>query len=280
MSLKITVFSDNYVSMRSRGCWAQHGLGLFIEAMFDDMQLNIIFDAGPSSDIVKHNLDVLNFDLSRVNAIIISHGHHDHTGGLIEIIKRIGKRVPVIIHPKTFSRRFAKRDLRVVGVPFSRTDVENSGGIIVSCRNGFDIAGRIFVTGEIDRINDFEKVEGYIIEEDNKLVDDYIIDDRALIIDLNGEHVLITGCAHSGLINTINYAIKNYGVKKFKAIIGGFHLEGASDEKINRTINELRNVNFECIIPMHCTGVKMTSALINNFGKKVKIISVGESLKI
>lgn len=279
MSLKISIFSDNYVSMKSRDCWAQHGLGLFLEAKFEDLQLNIIFDAGPSINIVKHNLDILNLNLNRVNAIIISHGHHDHTGGLIEVIRRIGKRIPVIAHPKTFSHRFAKRDLRVVGVPFNQKEVEEVGGIIVSCRNDFDLANRIFVIGEIDRINDFEKVEGYLIEEDGKLIDDDIIDDRAILIKFDDGHILITGCAHSGLINTIYYAINNYNVKRFKAIIGGFHLENASHERISKTLNELKRLDFQCIVPMHCTGIKMISALINSFSDRIKIVSVGESLE-
>jgi len=276
----MTVFSDNYASLRSRGCWAQHGFGAFLEFKFEDLSLNVVFDCGPSVDIVKHNLDLLKLDFSGVNAVFLSHGHYDHTGGLIEVVKRIGRRVPVVVHPKTFSNRFAKRDLRVVGVPFKPNDVESAGGIVVQCRNPIDFGGKVFLSGEIERVNDFEKVEGYVIEEGDRLVDDNIIDDRALIANLNGEFIVLTGCAHSGLINTLHYAMKEFNARKFKAIIGGFHLESASNELISRTVGELRKIDFQYIVPMHCTGIKMTAALINSFGEKVKVLGVGESLEL
>ncbi|MEM3406092.1 MAG: MBL fold metallo-hydrolase [Nitrososphaerota archaeon] len=139
----------------------------------------------------------------------------------------------------------------------------------------------IIVSDEIERINEYEKVEGFLTLKDYEIIKDNLLEDQALFLKINDKGlVIITGCAHSGIINTIEYAKKITGLNKIHAILGGFHLINANEEKIKITMDEMKKINPEKIFPCHCTGQKAIMEFIKNFKDKCIPIQAGKSIEL
>ena len=249
---------------------AKHGLSFFIELKAGGKTANLLMDTGPSADVVLQNARKLNVDLRKVDSIVLSHGHYDHTGGLLGVLKHIGKKVPVIAHPDTLEPKFAVRKrLKKAGIPFPVSELKKSSGILTLKRYPTFIAPGVWVSGEIKRVSPFERVKGFKTIRRGKLVDDSMPDDQALFVRVKGKGlVVVTGCAHAGLINTIKQARKVTGSGSVHAVVGGFHLAGASVGRINATIEELQKAGVKVIMPCHCTGKKAIAKFTNTFGKK------------
>lgn len=229
-----------------------------------------LFDTG-SNDALLKNSHLAGVDLAQVKDLIISHGHFDHTGGVIPFVQ-LGKERRIYAHSNIFTPRYSLTGdkLRDIGVKFDKLELLANDIELITTDGYTEIWPSVFVTGEIPRITDYEDVGGnFLVKCDGKLIADNIPDDMSMVINHPDGLIIISGCAHAGIINTIEYARKKSGRSEVLAFIGGTHLMKASEERLAKTVSALRNYNMEKIIVSHCTGFNATVRLFNEFGSKL-----------
>lgn len=280
--VKLTVLVEDSVNAGKTNLIAKQGLSFFVEAVTSNGEISIMMDTGPSSEVLLHNVDMMDINLRETEVIVLSHGHYDHVGGLIEVLKCIGKRVPVVVHPKIFNPKFkVKPVLMFRGVPFTPFDVEIAGGVLLYAGNPVTISQGITTTGEVERTLSLESVEGFWTVDDGRFVKDVMLDDQALVIDVEGKGlVVVTGCAHSGVVNTVRHVKKITGTDEVYAVLGGFHLAGADDDRIEATIRELEKLNLKFIGPCHCTGSKVVKRFKGAFGNRCNPLQTGDTVEL
>lgn len=264
--------------------WTEHGLSILITAGIDDREVRILFDTGASGNPLAHNARMMKADLRKVDAIVLSHGHHDHTGGLVTALKEIRPKtpIPIILHPDALARKFAlKPKIRYTGVPFSEGEIERLRGRFLVSRKPVKLADGVTASGEIERVTGFEEPSrDYMLVRDGELIRDYMLDDQALVMESRSGLIIITGCAHAGIINTARYAQRIAKEERVHALIGGFHLINADEERLTKTLEELKKINLTIIAPCHCTGEKAINKLEKEFGNRFKEVHVGSTLTI
>lgn len=266
---------------------AEHGLCLLLTASSGDRRASILFDAGYSPIAAPRNLDRMEQPLDSVDEVVISHGHEDHVGAIIPLLERLG-RPTLVIHPHAFHtpRHFRSEDGTLYRIPElpGRVALERRGIRIVESPNPTLVGDGLFlVTGEIPREAPFERaLPGAVQQVDGELVPDPVIDDQAIVVDIEGHGlVVISGCAHAGIINTTRYARTLTEMRPVYAVVGGFHLSGELlRDAITPTIDALRAENPARIVPMHCTGVDATSRMRASFGERCSISAVGTRLRL
>ena len=267
--------------------FAEHGFSMLIRVFSGDKSSCVLFDTGGSPRGMVENAKRMNISLSEVECIVISHGHYDHFGGLLSAIKAVGKAdLPVIVHENMFETRgSASAKGTVRRYPDFPTEAQLSPARLVSTkRPSLTADGMVCITGEIPRKTSFEK--GYL--QHKAFVsgawksDPLIMDERAVAINIKGKGlVVLSGCAHAGIINTVNYAQQITGITNVYAVIGGFHLAGKTFEnRIQPTIEELQRINPKLIVPSHCTGWKAMCAIAKTFPEAFVWNSVGNLYKI
>jgi 7,8-dihydropterin-6-yl-methyl-4-(beta-D-ribofuranosyl)aminobenzene 5'-phosphate synthase len=273
MTIRLKIIIDNLVSFSRLK--AEHGFCVLIETADN----KILFDTGQSSLLIENSLK-MGIDLRDITKIVISHGHYDHTGGLLSLLEYIDKEVEVYAHPGIFEKKYSsknKEKIEFIGIPEDKTFYEKLGAKFLLIDKPLEIEKSIFISGQIPRTSGFETVEEYFVKKiDDSFVKDEILDDISFIAASEGGNILITGCAHSGLINTIDCAEQITGIKEFKFINGGFHLSNKKEDYNLNAIKYLKEKKFEYISPAHCTGIAATCLIRNNFGSKVLNCGIGE----
>ncbi len=242
---------------------AEHGLSDYVTIYKGRRRYSLLYDLGLTSRALSNNAEALQLDFSALDAILISHGHIDHTGGLGGLKEQIGRMIPVILHPDAFSKRkiiFPDGTSANLPPP-DRTELKDAGVEVVEGKEPSFLTDNLALfTGEVSRVTDFEKgfPIHYKLVNDNWEPDPLICDDQALIVNVRGKGlVILTGCGHAGIINIVRQAQRLTGVQKIHALVGGLHLSGGLFEPIiPRTVEELRNLAPKAIIPSHCTGWK------------------------
>jgi 7,8-dihydropterin-6-yl-methyl-4-(beta-D-ribofuranosyl)aminobenzene 5'-phosphate synthase len=250
---------------------AEHGFCAALTLHIDGVKRKALLDSGLDPAAASYNADVLGFDLSSCESLISSHGHIDHAGGLLNIRSKISqtKTVPLVLHEDAFRNRSVRfQDGRTINLPApNRSLLAKAGYEIIERRShSLWIDDRILVTGEIPRTNNFEKgfPNHYSEADDGELEADPLIkDDQAVVLNVKDKGlVVITGCGHAGIINTLNYAKELAGENRIYAVIGGMHLSGGLFEPtIPRTIEELGKLKPRYAVPCHCSGLKATSEI-------------------
>ncbi|MFL6486276.1 MAG: MBL fold metallo-hydrolase [Nitrososphaera sp.] len=245
---------------------AEHGFCAVLTLDIDGIKRRLLLDSGLDPFAAPHNADVLGLDLSYCESTISSHGHIDHAGGLLNLRKKMntGQGIPLVLHEDAFKNRSVKfQDGRTVELPAQdRSLLLNSGyNIIEKHSPSLWIDDRVLVTGEIPRTNTFEKgfPNHYSQVEEGRMEPDPLIkDDQAIILTVKEKGlVIITGCGHAGIINTLNYAKELTGEDRIYAVLGGMHLSGGLFEPIiPRTIEELEELKPKFVVPCHCSGLK------------------------
>jgi len=260
MEVRITTLSENTANS---GFLAEWGISILIEV--DGMK--ILVDTGLSFSAV-HNAKLLGVDLSTIDRIVLSHGHDDHTGGLRDVLKIKGK-VEVIAHPDIWAARYAQRDqegVQYCGMPFSREELESWGARFNLSREPIYITDNVLTTGEIPMLSSYEKIEDNLfVKENDTLCQDPLADDLALVIDTDFGLVVILGCAHRGIVNTLRQAQQLTGKELVYAVIGGIHLYRASKERIEKTIVDLKKMGVQRLGVSHCTGFHAAARMAQEF---------------
>ena len=267
---------------------AEHGVSMLVTTYCGGDKDSVLFDTGVTIDGVLHNLDVLEVKGNELHAVVLSHGHSDHTRGLIGFIKRYGRpRVPIVLHPDAYLQR---KNIQPDGhesehIPPSKRDLEAENVDIIEERGPtMLISGRALVTGQIPRTTPFEQGSpNQVALIDGKWQPDpWIHDDQAIVLNIREKGlVVLTGCGHAGVVNTLNCAREMTGIHQIHAVIGGFHLTGPIFEPIIQpTIDALRQFNLRVIVPQHCTGWKATHLLAREFPNAFTPNSVGTTMVI
>ena len=267
---------------------AEHGVSLLVTALNQGKRETILFDTGVTPDGALHNLALLGVDLGSIQAIVLSHGHTDHTQGLDGLLDKLGKRhLPILLHPDAFlKRRLVVNDQVSIDLPPpSLHDLEREGiELLVERGPSFLINGTILITGQIERTTDFEK--GLQIQEaevdGSWQPDPWVYDDQAMVIHVRNKGlVVITGCGHAGVINILHQVRSQTGVKQIYTVLGGFHLTGALFEPIiPHTVEALRQFNPAVVVPAHCTGWRATQRIAQALPEAYTPNSVGTTFKL
>jgi len=266
---------------------AEHGLCAALTIEVDGVKRRIVLDSGLDPLAASHNANVLDFDLSNCESLISSHGHIDHAGGLLNLRNNMGqaKKIPLVRHQDAFRNRLVKfQDGRTIDLPAPNKSLLTRAGYEIIERNSHSlwVNDRVIVTGEIPRTNSFEKgfPNHYCEVDDGKLEADPLIkDDQAIVLNVKDKGlVVVTGCGHAGIINTLNYARELAGEDRTYAVIGGMHLSGGLFEPIiPRTIEEMERLKPEFVVPCHCSGLKAVSEIARRMPDAFIQNSVGTS---
>ncbi|MFH1079186.1 MAG: MBL fold metallo-hydrolase [Pseudomonadota bacterium] len=253
---------------------SEHGFCALVRTTNGAITHTLLFDTGFSEIGAAYNAGALGVDLSTVEAIAISHGHMDHTGGFVSMTAAISnKGIPVVAHPVIFrSPRYLKMGANLdIHLPsLTREAVAAAGMKLVETKAPLPLLdGDVLFLGEIPRRTDFEKgspIAHYQEEGEEKW--DPIEDDTSLVMNIKGKGlVVLSGCAHAGIVNTTLYAREATGIEKVFAIMGGFHLSGPLFEHIiGRTTDGLKKLDPAYVIPTHCTGRKATAHMEKEMG--------------
>lgn len=247
--MKITVLIDNVAGGK---LIAEHGLSYLIE--HDGHK--ILFDTGHSGAFLK-NAQNMGIDIhNNIQTVVLSHGHWDHGDGL-----RFIKEKTLLTHPDSFIKRYREKDQSYIGLTLSKNEIKKRFNLITT-REPYYITNKIIFLGGIPRENNFEAQSTTFVDEQGN--QDYVLDDSTMAFIQDNELLVISGCAHSGICNIIEYAKKVSGLKKVKLIIGGFHLK-YNDIQTKKTIEYIKNQKIEHIYPSHCTELPALAAFYSHF---------------
>lgn len=269
-------------------CCANHGLSLIITARIRGDKQTLIFDAGPEAYAVSRNGALLKAPFGDAGALVLSHGHWDHAGGLVEAVRLVaanndGRRIECHVNPGMFAERGSMRHggecLRQKPIPIPAELIEAGAFVVNEPEARLLLDSCFYLSGEIPRVTPYERgLPGHVkraIDGKSWEPDPWIMDERYLAVHVKGKGVVVfTACSHAGVVNVLKDARQVFGNVPLHAVAGGFHLSGEDVEAIiPDTIKDMRQFGLKRIVPAHCTGWRAVNALANTFGPEVIVPS-------
>ncbi|MCL6448996.1 MAG: MBL fold metallo-hydrolase [Armatimonadetes bacterium] len=273
--LKITVLSENTVGVTA-GLTGEWGLAMLVEWAGK----KILFDTGERGALVE-NAAALGVDLQSVDALVISHGHYDHTGGMRAFLRRRG-RLPVYAHPGFFAPHYGSLPREhYIGVPFCREELASLGADFIFKREPQEIIPGLWISGEVPRKTAFEEGDSRLFcLADGKKTPDPLADDLSLYCATPEGLVVILGCAHAGLVNICEHAREVTGKNRIYGIIGGTHLGPVTDTQRDATVAYLQQLDLAFLAANHCTGLPVMARLAALFGPRFHFAPAGASFTL
>ncbi|HAA89803.1 MAG TPA: MBL fold metallo-hydrolase [Peptococcaceae bacterium] len=273
--LTVTILCDNLVY---RPCLlAEHGFSALIEVRDGDRSFDVLFDTGQGLTLL-HNAAALEVELARVAAVVLSHGHYDHTGGLSDLAAHSSQGLSVFAHPGIFRKKFQQEKngrLRPTGISWKREELEEKGVRFFLSKENKEILPGVFVSGEITSPGKGRGLEDALLERDGQLVRDDFGDEVALFVATRRGLVVFVGCGHPGLGRILEAAVEVAGKKGIYALIGGFHLVRASSEEIEATSRTVKGFGVKEVVLCHCTGYRAREIFRNDFQEGCHMGEVG-----
>lgn len=275
MMFTITTLCENTVPI-SQGLVGEHGLSFLIES--EDG--SFLFDTGQGIGL-ESNAKKLGKDLSCVSRIILSHGHYDHTGGL-ESMLETGKGLRIVAHPDIFQEKVGVlpgREPVKIGITLERGTLEERAELVLT-QEPHRIEDTVLTTGEVPMKTPFESIDpGLLVQKGGELVRDELLDDLSLILRTASGLVVVVGCSHRGIVNIIEHARRITKEDNIRAVLGGMHLERASEEQLAHTISYFESLGSEKIVMSHCSGLEASSKVKNALGDRVVFNRVGATFE-
>jgi 7,8-dihydropterin-6-yl-methyl-4-(beta-D-ribofuranosyl)aminobenzene 5'-phosphate synthase len=270
IQLKITVLVENTAG--GRGLLGEHGLSWLIEA--DSRR--ILFDTGQGLAL-PHNAKILGLSLENLDAIVLSHGHYDHTGGLTTLLEHCAN-TDLFLHPKAIASKYSPRGN--IGSPIeNERTLRSHFRRLIWTETPTEVMPGVYVTGTIPRRHPLENTGGSFWHNSEHTEVDPLLDDQALYLKVPEGLVVILGCAHAGVINTLDYIAQITNTNKFYAVIGGMHLLRASNERLEATVETFTKYDVQLIGANHCTGMKAMTFLWHQLGDLCLDCRVGTQLR-
>jgi 7,8-dihydropterin-6-yl-methyl-4-(beta-D-ribofuranosyl)aminobenzene 5'-phosphate synthase len=306
-NLAVTVITDNYydklrpdqkIARRAKfphgsSMHGEHGLSYHVEASTSGRTHAFMFDYGVEGEAIVKNMKLLEIDLGSLEAFALSHGHYDHWGSLIFLLNRhrglIKKGIPLYVGEEVFARRFARppakadrpgnnaEDAEDLG-QLAREEIERLGLVqIVEITEPTEVVPGAFLTGNIERVTTYEKgFARLLIQRGDALEPDLFKGEQALTFNVKEKGlVVVSSCAHAGIINTVKHAQKVTGIEHVHAVLGGFHLTGAEPALIEQTVADMKRIAPDYIVPMHCTGFEAITAFAKEMPEQFVLNTVG-----
>jgi len=284
-SVTIYTLLEDYAGYNT-SFYAQHGISFLIDAKTEKhVRKRILMDVGQASEPILHNMDMLHIDPKSIDMIFLSHCHEDHVGGLVGILKAIGKEIPIVAHEDIFRLHLVTEpQLKHIGVRRKiKGEVEREGGNWILTRSPIKLMEGIMTTGEIPvgEREPFERgvIRGLYTIGENGLVNDPLLDDISLAVRTPRGLVIVSGCSHAGIVSIVKRSVKLTGDKVIRAVIGGFHLVSAKEEKIVKVIEILKKTNVGKVYTGHCTGLDAECMFRREFGNDFEKLHCGHMIK-
>jgi len=302
----ITTLTDNYVDMllkdepnATRAGLAHHfdpkrinpigenGVALHALIEWDRYSYQLLFDTGMSSEVLLHNAEALGIDLQQVDHLVISHGHPDHYGGLMGLLEVRRAPLPVSIHADAFLPRYLRLASGQLAPYYNHgltaASIEAAGGRVISHTGPLEVGPGALATGEIPRREEFDTPNALIQVREGHMGPDAVIDDQALVINVGDDGIVVlTGCSHAGIVNTVRHAVEVSGRSRVRGVFGGFHLgfPGTPEAKTERTIEAFRRLDIDLMCPMHCTGMQAAMSIRDAFPDRFLLNCTGTKVVI
>lgn len=288
------------------GCLGEHGLSLLLQVGAEDGTHTILFDTcGPKGTVIN-NMNELKVDPSSIEKVVISHGHYDHFGSLIRVMEELSPGAEVIVHPGVFRSKYVLRgELPGKDVHISKETLEKLaregkaaklpqldrkqvGHVaqarkleIVEATGPVELAPGVWASGEIPVQHPEEVSAGFYVEAGEKIVPDYFEDEKSVYVKVEGKGVIVlTGCCHRGVVNTVEDARRLSGERGIYAVIGGLHMVHASQNRINQATEKLNEINPRIVSPLHCSGIRFAMRLLDKLPEKTVLSAVGTTFTL
>lgn len=275
--MQLAIICENTVGRPITAC-GEHGFACLVESAAG----TLLFDTGSGATLLD-NLEALGYDARRIDAVALSHGHYDHSGGLLPLLRKIGPR-PVYAHAQVFRERCwqGQYEQREIGLPHREEELAAAGARFTFVDSLTELAPGLFFSGPIPRVAPVETGDPHLLRrsaDDRGWLPDDFPDDAALALHTPKGLVILLGCAHAGLINTVEYLRRRFAAPRVHAIVGGTHLGPAADEQFAATLDYLSRLDFDRLGVAHCTGQVRAAQLHGRFPNKVFFANVGTIVK-